>query len=380
MIPETVSQQGSHIAAKTILLNHFQDPPRHFFRMVHEQLPVVHFGEDFDVGRRADRLQMLCLGPGHERFERAVPEVDIGAGYGLQLVGIDRLVPVQDGPAAPEGIHLPAFVQQDIEIVRMEYPPPESRPVVTSPYVRALIVSERAFQPPGKRQQGGRIQDGMVDDDFVPLQHAGEDLSPQGQAIGTVQAASPALLDIRNHLRSLVVDGGEPRKGSQRKAIDLHGDDTEPLLQQTDQREKNLIRHPQPRDEQQRGCALLSEFLEIHNVKDSHSWPNCQMPGLSFAQPKQSGALSPSYARNRTRPRFAKWGLAHLSAQEADFAPDRFQDDDPDRWNNGSSPPAGRRWKLADILKRFRRPKADGGGPGGLPPARPWGQPRQRRG
>ena len=47
--------------------------------MVHEQLPVVHYGEDFDVGRWADRLQMPCLGPGHERFKRAVPEMDIGA-------------------------------------------------------------------------------------------------------------------------------------------------------------------------------------------------------------------------------------------------------------------------------------------------------------
>jgi len=28
---------------------------------------------------------------------------------------------------------------------------------------------------------------------------------------------------------------------------------------------------------------------------------------------------------------------------------------------NGSSPPAGRRWKLADILERFRRPLADVG-------------------
>ena len=32
-------------------------------------------------------------------------------------------------------------------------------------------------------------------------------------------------------------------------------------------------------------------------------------------------------------------GLARFSALEADFAPDRFQDDDPDRWDNGSSPP-----------------------------------------
>ena len=40
---------------------------------------------------------------------------------------------------------------------------------------------------------------------------------------------------------------------------------------------------------------------------------------------------------------------------------------------NSSSPPVGRRWKLADILKRFRRPLADGGGPGVFPRLAPGG-------
>ena len=93
--------------------------------MVHEQLPMVHLGKDFDVDRWTELLQMPGLGPGHERFERAVPEVDVGAGDGPQLIGIDRFIAVQNGPAAPEGIHFPAFVQQDVEIVRMEHPPPE---------------------------------------------------------------------------------------------------------------------------------------------------------------------------------------------------------------------------------------------------------------
>ena len=50
------------------------------------------------------------------------------------------------------------------KIVRMEHPTPESRPVVAGPYVGALIVAERPLQPSGKRQQGRRIQDGMVDE------------------------------------------------------------------------------------------------------------------------------------------------------------------------------------------------------------------------
>ena len=55
--------------------------------MVHEQLTVVHLGEDFDMGRLTDCLQMLCLGAGHEGLKRAVPEVDVGTGNGFQLIG-----------------------------------------------------------------------------------------------------------------------------------------------------------------------------------------------------------------------------------------------------------------------------------------------------
>ena len=77
--------------------------------------------------------------------------------------------------------------------------------------------------------------------------------------------------------------------------------------------------------------------------------PNARATPLSL--PKRSGALSPFYALNRSRPRFAKWGLPHFSTQKAFFAPDRFGDND------------------------FGGRKADGGGPG-VSPGSPWGQPR----
>jgi hypothetical protein len=57
-------------------------------------------------------------------------------------------------------------------------------------------------------------------------------------------------------------------------------------------------------------------------VKDSHSSPDSQMPGPPSSPPKRSGALSPFHEAKRSRPRFAKWGLAHFSAQKAVFVPD----------------------------------------------------------
>ena len=71
--------------------------------------------------------------------------------------------------------------------------------------------------------------------------------------------------------------------------------------------------------------------------------------------PKRSGALSPFHEAKRGRPRFAKWGLAHFCALEADSVPDRFRD------------------------MVFRRPEADGGGPG-VSPGSPLGAAAKRRG
>ena len=78
--------------------------------MVHEQLPMVHLGEDFNVDRRTDRLQMLCLRAGHESFERAVPEVDVGTGNRLQLIGIVTMFVIQMKNAL-RGLSAPAAWQ-----------------------------------------------------------------------------------------------------------------------------------------------------------------------------------------------------------------------------------------------------------------------------
>ena len=144
--------------------------------MVHKELTVVHFGEDLDMDVGINRLQVLHLWLSHKGFFRPVPEKDIGAVDGFQFIGIDRFVTVQDGTSAAEWIYLSAFVQQYVEIVRVEHPPPESRPMITGPYVEALVVTQRPHQPFRQGQQRCGVQDGVDDDDLVALQHAGEDL------------------------------------------------------------------------------------------------------------------------------------------------------------------------------------------------------------
>ena len=196
-----------------------------------------------------------------------MPEVDVGAGDGFQLVGIDRFVSVQDGAAAAEGIGLLAFVQENVEVVGMEDPAPESGPMVAGPDVGALVVAQWAHEPFRERQQGRRIHYGVVDGDLVAFQHTGENLSAEGQAVGAVQVATVLLFHMGNDLRRLVVDGGETREGSEGETIDLCGDDAETVLQQAEERQEDLIRHPESRDEQQGRRALLSENLEIHYLR-----------------------------------------------------------------------------------------------------------------
>ena len=228
---------------------------------------MVHFGEDFDVGRGAEFEQVVHLGLGHEGFEGAVPEVDVGAEDGFQLVGIDRFVAVQDGLAAAEGIGLFAFVQKNVEVVGMEDPAPESGPMVAGPDVGALVVAQWAHEPFRERQQGRRIHYGVVDGNLVAFHDAGEDLPAEGQAVGAVQAAAVLLFHMGNDLRRLVVDGGETREGSEGETIDLGGDDAELVFQQADEGQEDLIRHAQARDEQQGGRGFLSENLEIHYLR-----------------------------------------------------------------------------------------------------------------
>ena len=50
----------------------------HFFRMVYQQLPVVHFREDFNVYVGVKIFQMLHLRLGNETLQRSVPVMDVG--------------------------------------------------------------------------------------------------------------------------------------------------------------------------------------------------------------------------------------------------------------------------------------------------------------
>ena len=62
--------------------------------MVNEQLAVVHALKDFDVRMRTEGKQMFRLRFSDKRFFRAIPEMDVIAGDGFQLVGINGLVAI----------------------------------------------------------------------------------------------------------------------------------------------------------------------------------------------------------------------------------------------------------------------------------------------
>ena len=106
-------------------------PLGNLFRMVDEQLTVIHALEDLDVGLRAEGKQVSHLRFGNEGFFGAVPEIDVCSMNGVQAVGIDRLIAVHHGLCSAERPDLLALVQQNIEIVRTEDRFPEARPVVT---------------------------------------------------------------------------------------------------------------------------------------------------------------------------------------------------------------------------------------------------------
>ena len=141
--------------------------------MVNKQLSVVHLGEYVDIRVGIHLLQMPCLRFGGKGFQCAIPIVYIGPVNEFQLIGIYRLVAIQYRSPAAERIHLFAFVQQYIEIMGVEHPTPESCPMITSPYIGALVVAKRPNQPLGQRQKRCCIQNGVVDDNFVTFQHAG---------------------------------------------------------------------------------------------------------------------------------------------------------------------------------------------------------------
>ena len=77
----------------------------------------------------------------------------------------------------------------------------------------------------------------------------------------------PLFFYISDDLHRLVVNRSETRKGAQREAIHLHGNDVEIVFQQVNQRQEDLIRHPQSRNQHQRRRALFPESFEIHKCQ-----------------------------------------------------------------------------------------------------------------
>ena len=55
---------------------------------------MVHAFENLDMCLRIKRKQMFRLRLGDKRFFRAIPEMDVIAGDGFQLVGINGLVAI----------------------------------------------------------------------------------------------------------------------------------------------------------------------------------------------------------------------------------------------------------------------------------------------
>ena len=84
---------------------------------------------------------MLGLRFRHEGLLGSVPIMDIITVNGFQFVGIDVLVAVTNGLSSAGQPHFLTLIKQHIKIMGMEYPPPEASPVVTCPYIQALIVS-----------------------------------------------------------------------------------------------------------------------------------------------------------------------------------------------------------------------------------------------
>ena len=103
--------------------------------------------------------------------------------------------------------------------------------MITGPDIGALIIPQRPNQPPGQRQQRRRIQYGVVYNNFIAFQYAGQDLAAQRKAVCAVQMAAVLLFYIGDYLCSLIIDGGEPGMYTQGEAIHLDGNNSEPILQ-----------------------------------------------------------------------------------------------------------------------------------------------------
>ena len=115
---------------------------------------MIHPGKYLHMGFRAQLEQVFHLRLGYESLFCAVPEMDIRPVDGIQLIGVDIFVTVPYGFAFAVWPYLLAFIQQYVEVMRMEHPPPEACPVVAGPYIEALVISQRIDAPFGNQQQG----------------------------------------------------------------------------------------------------------------------------------------------------------------------------------------------------------------------------------
>lgn len=77
-----------------MLLCYLNDSLDYFFRVVNKELTVVHAFEDFNMRRRAEFYQVFRLRFGDKRFFRAIPKMNVIAGDGFQLIGINGLVAI----------------------------------------------------------------------------------------------------------------------------------------------------------------------------------------------------------------------------------------------------------------------------------------------
>ena len=123
------------------MISYLNYPSGDLVRPVNEKLSVVHSMENFNVRLRIQGKEMLHLRSSDKRFLGPVPIMYVGTGDGSESVGVDGPVPVQDRPSSAKGIYLPALVQKDVEIMGMEYFPPEPRPVIAGPDIGTLVIA-----------------------------------------------------------------------------------------------------------------------------------------------------------------------------------------------------------------------------------------------
>ena len=77
-----------------MLLCYLNDSLDYFFRVVNKELTVVHAFENLDMCLRLKRKEMFRLRFGDKRFFRAIPKMNVIAGDGFQLIGINGLVAI----------------------------------------------------------------------------------------------------------------------------------------------------------------------------------------------------------------------------------------------------------------------------------------------